>query len=183
MSLHDPDTYAIIEGRIVSNRGIDIPVSKFFDRFDEEHIEHSNALHGLIKGDKEPYLVGPVARYNNNYQQLSKLAKQVAKKVGLGTTCNNPFKSLLVRMVKPVYACEEALRLVQAYVEPEAPFVEATVRAGEGAGCTEAPRGICVHRYKVDGRGLVLEARIDPPTAQNQPQIERDLLGVVQKEP
>jgi len=179
VSLHHPDEYAITEGNIVSNRGINIEVHRFYDFFEEFHVEHSNALHGSIKGDAEPYLVGPIARYNNNYNQLSKVAKQTAKEVGLGPVCNNPYKSLLVRMIETVYSCEEAIRLVKEYEEPDRPFVEGPPRAATGAGCTEAPRGACIHRYTLDAKGMIQKATITPPTAQNQPQIERDLLGVV----
>ncbi|MDD3287520.1 MAG: Ni/Fe hydrogenase subunit alpha [Alphaproteobacteria bacterium] len=181
VSLRHPDEYAIMEGNIVSNRGIDIPINKFFDYFEESHIEHSTALHGHTRADKKPYLTGPIARYNNNFNQLTSLSKSVAKEVGLGAVCNNPYKSLLVRMIETLYACEEALRLVEAYEEPDRAFVDASPTAGTGYGCTEAPRGICVHRYTIDGKGLVKAATIVPPTAQNQPQIERDLLGVVEK--
>jgi sulfhydrogenase subunit alpha len=44
-----------------------------------------------------------------------------------------------------------------------------------GFGCTEAPRGLLYHRYKIDGHGLILDAKIVPPTSQNQKTIERDL--------
>jgi len=180
VSLRHPERYAIIEGDIVSSSGIDIPVDRFYDHFYESHVEHSNSLHGHIKGDGKPYLVGPIARYNNNFKQLTKLCKQVAKEVGLGPVVKNPYHSILVRMIETIYSFEEALRLAKNYEEPERPFVEVKPRAGEGVGCTEAPRGICVHRYKLDGKGLVVSATITPPTAQNQPQIERDLLGVVE---
>ena len=179
VSLKHPDEYAIHEGRIISNRGLDIPLDQFFDHFDEEHVEHSNALHGFAKQGAANYLVGPNARYNNNYDQLSDLAKQVAKEAGLGTTCNNPYKSLLVRMVETVYACEEALRLVEAYEEPDTACVEITPKAGQGFGCTEAPRGICFHYYALDDEARITRARILPPTAQNQKQIEEDLRLVV----
>jgi len=180
VSLRHPDEYAIHEGRLVSSGGLDIEVKDFPDHFQEEHVGHSNALHGMMT-DGTVYLTGPNARYNNNYAQLSPLAKQVAKECGLGTVCNNLFQSILVRMVETVYACEEALRLAEAYEEPEASSVEVTPKAGIGAGCTEAPRGICLHRYELDGEGRIVNARIQAPTSQNQPQIERDLRGVVQK--
>jgi coenzyme F420-reducing hydrogenase alpha subunit len=181
VSLRHPDEYAIHEGRIVSNRGLDIPVSEFEQHFDEEHVAHSNALHGVQKATNEPYLVGPVARYNNNFDQLSELAKTSAREAGLGPVVNNPFKSIVVRMVETVYAFEEALRLVDAYQEPEAPCIEVDPKSASGCGCTEAPRGICFHRYDLDDEGRILEARIVPPTAQNQKQIERDLWGVVER--
>ena len=92
----------------------------------------------------------------------------------------NPFHSILVRMVEVCYAFEEALRLLDAYEEPEPAAVEAAVRAGRGTGCTEAPRGICYHRYDLDGDGLIGEARIVPPSSQNQRQMEADLRRVVE---
>lgn len=181
VALHHPDEYAIVEGDVISNRGIHIPVRDFHQVFQESHVSYSTALHGSSRGDNEPYLAGPNARYNLNYKQLTKLSKQVAKEIGLGEVVNNPFKSILVRMVETVYACEEALRLIKAYEEPDVAFVEGSPRASEGFGMTEAPRGICYHSYKLDSAGRVLKAVISSPTAQNQPQIERDLLGVVER--
>lgn len=180
VSLRHDDEYAIQDGRIVSNRGLDIQVQEFPDHFLEEHVAHSNALHGMTKAG-EAYLVGPLARYNNNFDQLSKLAKATAKDAGLGAQCTNPFKSIVVRMVETLYACEEALRIAKAYVEPDASCVQMKPRAGTGHGITEAPRGICYHRYSLDQKGLITDATIVPPTAQNQKQIEIDLHGVVER--
>jgi coenzyme F420-reducing hydrogenase alpha subunit len=108
------------------------------------------------------------------------LAKETAREAGLSEVCANPFQSIVVRMVEVVYACEEALRLAGAYEEPDAACVEVVPGPGEGHGCTEAPRGICHHHYRLDGDGRIVLATIVPPTSQNQKQIERDLLGVVQ---
>ena len=160
--------------------GLDIAVKDFPKHFVEEHVSHSNALHGMMT-DGTVYLTGPNARYNNNYKQLSKLAKETAKDCGLGKTCNNLFQSIVVRMVETIYACEEALRLVEAYEEPDQSCIQVKPKAGVGAGCTEAPRGICLHRYELDAEGRIVKARIQAPTSQNQPQIERDLRGVVEK--
>jgi len=180
VSMHHADEYAIQDGGIISNRGLDIGVSSFPDHFLEEHVAHSNALHGMTK-DGGAYLVGPLARYNNNFAQLSKLAKATAKDAGLAATCTNPFQSIVVRMIETLYACEEALRIAQSYEEPDASCVKVKPRAGTGHGCTEAPRGICYHRYRIDADGLIENATIVPPTAQNQKQIEVDLRGVVER--
>lgn len=179
VTLRHPDEYAIHEGRIVSNRGLDIAPSEFPQHFREEHVQHSNALHGLTtKG--HPYLVGPIARYNNNRDQLTPIAREAAKELALGPLVRNPFKSILVRMVETVLACEEALRICDAYEEPDASCIEAAPRAGTGFGCTEAPRGICWHTYRIDDTGHIQDARIVPPTSQNQRQIEDDLRGVLE---
>lgn len=180
VSMRHEDEYAIHEGRIVSNRGMDIAVNEFPQHVLEEHVAHSNALHGHMI-DGAAYLVGPVARYNNNFDQLSSRAKTIAKDAGLTRIVTNPFQSIVVRMVETVYALEESLRIVQGYEEPDESCVSLKPRAGVGHGCTEAPRGICYHRYQLDDDGLIEKATITPPTAQNQKQIESDLYGVVQR--
>lgn len=180
VSLRHPDLYPIDEGRIMSSTGLDIAVDQFPDHFFETHVERSNALHGHMK-DGPPYLTGPLARYANNFERLSETAKQTAADCGLGPVVTNPFKSILVRMVEVQYAIEEALRLARAY-EPFTPaFIDAAPRAGEGHGCTEAPRGICYHRYSIDDEARITRATIVPPTSQNQPQIEVDLTRVVRR--
>ncbi|MCG8427418.1 MAG: Ni/Fe hydrogenase subunit alpha [Chromatiales bacterium] len=180
VSLQHPEEYAINRGQIVSNRGLVIDLEAFLQHFSEEHVAHSNALQGSFQGGK-PYLVGPIARYNNTQSQPSDNARQLAAECGLGAVVNNPYKSILVRMIETYYACEESIRLIQEYQQPEQSSVEAPTVAGEGYGCTEAPRGICFHRYQLDSEGLVKLATIVPPTAQNQKQIEEDLRAIVEK--
>ena len=180
VSLHHPEEYAIDEGRIVSNRGLNISIADFEAHFDEDHAAHSNALRGFQKDNPEPYLVGPIARYNNNFDQLSGSARDLAREAGLETRVGNPFQSIVVRMVETSYAFEEALRIVRGYEEPDSTCVQTHPRTASGSGCTEAPRGICYHRYDLDQEGRIVRARIVPPTAQNQRQIEEDLRGVVQ---
>jgi coenzyme F420-reducing hydrogenase alpha subunit len=179
VALHHPSEYAIDRGRIISNTGLDLDVADFETYFGEEHVAHSTALQGVMKGAQRPYLLGPLARYALNYEQLSPLVKGLADQAGLGTVVRNPFKSILVRSLEVVYALEEALRLVDAYVEPDPPSVALKPRAGRGCGVTEAPRGLCYHRYELDAEGRIRSANIMPPTSQNQKQIERDLLGIV----
>ncbi len=77
-----------------------------------------------------------------------------------------------------MYAFEEALRIIAEYEPPAEPSVKLEPRAGVGFGCTEAPRGICWHRYEFEADGTIKTARIVPPTSQNQPSIEADLKDV-----
>ena len=136
-------------------------------------MKRSNALHSHLRG--RPYLTGPIARYSLNSDLLSPLARDAAKEAGLGATCNNPFRSIVVRAVEVLYACDEALRIIDAYQEPEQPHLDLSPRAGTGYACTEAPRGMLYHRYRLDADGTILDAKIVPPTSQNQPSIEDDL--------
>ena len=124
--------------------------------------------------------MGPLARYSLNSEHLSPLARDVAAEAGLGATCRNPFRSIIVRAVEVVFACDEALRIIESYESPTRPHLDVRARAGTGHGCTEAPRGSLYHRYTLDDEGTIVDAVIVPPTAQNQASIEHGLWRFVQ---
>ncbi len=174
VALQHPDEYPMNEGRLVSNKGLDIAVDEFEEHFVEEHIEHSHALQSYLKG-RGAYHVGPLARYNLNFNKLPTFVQQLAREVHAEPPLNNPFKSIIVRGLETAFACDEALRVIQNYEMPDKASVEVKPRACSGSDCTEAPRGILYHRYTLDDTGMILDAKITPPTAQNQKMIEEDL--------
>lgn len=178
VSLRHDSAYPMNDGRIVSNRGLDIAVSGFNDHFREEHVSHSNALHGYMS-DGGAYLCGPLARYNLNHDRLSELALDAARRAGLGATCRNPFQSVIVRAVETLYALDEALRIIDSYERPDEPAAAVKPHASEGMAATEAPRGLLFHRYRVEADGAIAEAQIVPPTSQNQATIEADLASFI----
>jgi len=172
--------YPIDRGRIVSSAGLDVAPDAFDDVFEEQAVAHSNALHSRIRA-RGSYLTGPLARFNLAFDALSPLAREAALEAGVGPACRNPFQSIVVRSVELLYACDEALRLIGAYVPPDPPAVEVVPRRAVGCGASEAPRGMCWHRYEIDDDGTILAARIVPPTSQNQLAIEQDLRAVVEQ--
>jgi len=180
VALRHPAEYPFNEGQLVSNKGLSIAVREYEDHFVEEHIAYSNALHSLLR-ERGAYFVGPLARYNLNFDRLSPLAQEAARAAGLGPTCRNPFQSIIVRSVEVLYAFDEALRLIEQYEMPDQPAVELRPRASVGYAITEAPRGILYHRYRLDDEGLILDAKIVPPTSQNQKTIENDLRRYVEQ--
>ena len=175
VALRHENEYPFNEGRLVSNRGLDIDVSDFESHFHEVYVERSNALHCVCTDTNTPYFVGPLARYSLNFDRLSRSVQEAALSAGLQPTCRNPFRSLQVRLVEIIFAFEEALRIIKNYEPPAKPCVELTARAGVGRAITEAPRGILYHRYRLDEQANIQEAKIVPPTSQNQGQIEFDL--------
>ncbi len=174
----EPDEYPIDAGRIVSDQGIDIAVSEFDDTFVEEQVPHSNALHCRIR-ERGSYLAGPLARFTLNFDRLSPVARDAAVDAGLDGPCRNPFQSIVVRSVEILYAFDEALRLISEYEPPDRAAVELEPRAATGFGVSEAPRGLLYHRYEIDGEGTIKDAKIVPPTSQNQAAIEQDLYAFV----
>ena len=178
VALVHPSEYAIERGRIRSTAGLEIDAAEYDEHFVEEHVERSNALHSRLR-DGGVYLCGPLARFALGFDKLSPLARDAAHEGGVDGACRNPFRSVVVRSVELVYACDEALRLVDAYEEPDEPYVAVEPAAGTGYGVSEAPRGLLYHRYRLDAEGTILDAKIVPPTSQNQLAIEADLRGVV----
>jgi sulfhydrogenase subunit alpha len=179
VAMRPPVGYPLEAGGVVSSTGLDFPAGRFLENVQEEHVEHSHALHARL-ADGSAYVVGPLARYTLNHDRLSPLALQAADAAGLGPVCRNPFRSIAVRAVELVYACDEALRIIDEWEGAGPAHVEVPARAGTGHGVTEAPRGLLYHRYVLDERGSILDAQIVPPTSQNQPSIEADLRDYVQ---
>ena len=180
VALRHQTEYPFNEGRLVSSNGLDIAISGYESNFIEQHVKHSNALHSHTKNEGT-YFTGPLARFNLNFDKLSPRAQKAAKQVGLKPPCRNPFKSIIARSVETLYACDEALRIIDEYQPPPEPSISVLPRAATGCGCTEAPRGILYHRYTIDASGTILSAKIVPPTSQNQSRIEEDLKHFVEE--
>ncbi|HZD66609.1 MAG TPA: Ni/Fe hydrogenase subunit alpha [Acidimicrobiales bacterium] len=179
VGLREPGEYPITRGRLVSSQGLDAPISEFEAHIVEEQVPHSHALHARLR-DGGPYLTGPMARYALNFELLPDVARTAALEAGLGPVCRNPFRSIVVRAVEVLYACDEAIRIVGDYEAPDPELPVVPARAGVGRGASEAPRGVLLHRYQLDGEGTILDARIVPPTSQNQATIEADLRKFVE---
>jgi sulfhydrogenase subunit alpha len=177
VALRHPDEYPMNAGHIVSSAGLDITPAEYESEFLERQVPYSTALHSVLKR-RGTYLVGPMARYALNRDRLPPEVRALADAAGLDPVCRNPFRSILVRAVEIIYACDEALRLIADYEPPARPFVAAEPRTGIGYACTEAPRGILYHRYRLAGDGTIEDSRLVPPTAQNQGVIEEDIRQV-----
>ena len=180
VALRHPDEYPFNEGRLVSNKGLDIDIADFENHFEEEHVKHSTSLHCRLK-ERGKYHVGPLARYSLNFDKFKPEVQKAAKDAGLKEECYNPFKSIIVRAVETLHAVDDAISIIENYKEPKNPYIEINPKEGVGYGCTEAPRGICYHRYNLDSNGLITDANIVPPTSQNQKSIESDLTELVPK--
>lgn len=177
---HDTE-YPLYEGRITDGQGLAIDAEAYPAYFEEFQVPHSTALHstfhaaGVGHGEGVEYLVGPLARLNRNFPHLPVPVRQLLQSHGFEVPNSNPFHSIIARAAEICLALREAMVLLERYEIPEQPYVPVQSRAGEGAGCSEAPRGILWHRYRFSDDGRVGEARIVPPTSQNQRRIESDL--------
>ena len=173
VSLRDADDYPLQAGRIVSSTGLDLEVGEFDRHMREFQVPHSTALHAELDG--APYLVGPLARLNLNHDRLPADVASLLRETGIEFPSRNMFHSMLARAVEICVAIREARRLLDDYREPDRPAVPWPPMAGVAVAATEAPRGLLWQRYETDADGHVTDARIVPPTSQNQARCEADL--------
>jgi coenzyme F420-reducing hydrogenase alpha subunit len=172
------DEYPLESGdRVLVSGRADVPIAAFDQHFVEEQVPYSNALQCRL-ADGTPYLCGPMARLHHHQRRLHPVAAEALRTSGLALPVQNPYRSIVVRTIEITHAFAEAIDIIDAYEEPDPPFVEISARKAAGAGATEAPRGLLWHRYSLDADGLVEDARIVPPTSQNQARIERDLARI-----
>ena len=173
VALRHPAEYPMNEGRLVSDRGLDIASADFEQHFVERQEQGSTALYCYLDG--QPYLVGPLARLNLNLERLPPAVRAVLDRTGIRFPSRNMFHSIVARAVEMLVAVHEAIRLLADYQVPAQSYREVTACSGTAFGCTEAPRGLLWHRYELNADGSVQRARIVPPTSQNQARIEQDL--------
>jgi len=174
VSLQHPAEYPMNEGVIVyrrQNQHDSMPVNDFESRFVESQVSHSHALHCLLDG--EPYIVGPLARVALNRGRLSPLTREQLDAVVFNP--ENPHQAIIARAAEMLQALDEAIAIIGDYRRPPHSHADVVVKPGTGIAVTEAPRGALYHRYRVNEVGLIDEAKIVPPTAQNQARIEADL--------
>ena len=179
VGLRHEQEYGIYSGRVVSDRGLDIDINEWDAHIREIHQPHSTALHAELHG--EPYLVGPLARLNLNLDRLPPETMQLARAGGVSFPSDNMFHSMLARALELHMVLIEAQRLLQDYKVPKRAWVDWKPHAGIAYGASEAPRGTLWHRYEVDDEGRVTDARIVPPTSQNQGRIEQDIAQSLQQ--
>ena len=175
VSMVHPTEYPYNHGRIKSSDGVDLPVDRWDDAFEEIHVEGTNALQARTH-DGGVYLLGPAARITLSPGSLHPLAAEALARTGLAEVMRtNIYWSIAARAIELLHACAEARDLIDGYRRPSEPKVAWTSRPGRAAWATEAPRGLLFHRYEVDDRGFIAAAQIVPPTSQNQAAIESDL--------
>jgi len=180
LSLTNNLEYAFYNGQCTST-DIDepIPIDEYKRVVNEFVVPQSTAKYG--KFNRESFMVGALARYNNNYEQLTTLSKSIAGILGLNGRCYNPYMNNAAQVVESVFAVERAIDhidwLLNRDLELENPEIK--VKAGSGVGAVEVPRGILFHEYEYDDRGICINANCVIPTNLNHNNIQLDFEKMV----
>jgi sulfhydrogenase subunit alpha len=176
LALSSADDYAIYEGDVVAlDAGWRRPVSEYREFITESIVGHSNAKHTAVAG--RPIIVGALPRLNINAGSLSAAGQGALGMAGLTLPSRNPFHTHLAQAVELVDAAERCAGYIGRLLEmggSSAP-VSFRIRAGEGTGATEAPRGTLYHGYSVDDDGFITRGDVITPTAQNLANLDADM--------
>jgi coenzyme F420-reducing hydrogenase alpha subunit len=177
VSLSHPDQYAFYDGDVISSDGKKVPPHQYNDLIHEYIVPYSTAKYARCS--RPEYMVGALARVNNNFQQLSPFARETADLLGLTVPCSSPFMNTTAQIVECAHCLEESVQMIDRLIDKgicgEEEQVEATPCAGRGVGAVEAPRGILFHEYEYDAKGKCVSANLVIPTAQNLGNLEADM--------
>lgn len=181
ISLRDNKEYPMNYGSVVSNKGLNVTMEEYLGTIEEYQRVYSTALFSGIKrkGELQPYLVGPLARLNHNYDKLPDEIRGVMDRCGVEIPLLGMDKSIIARVIEIAYAIYESIRLIKGLNEAESPSIEFEPRAGIATWITEAPRGMLIHKYELDDKGRIMNCKIIPPTSQNLAMIEQDIINLI----
>ncbi len=183
ISLKSEDKYSLYDGMLASTDVGTGEVKDYLDWTNEYVVPQSTAK--FTKNNRESYMVGALARLNNNYDQLRPKAKEVAEQFGLEPVCHNPYMNNVAQLVETVHCAEDAIEIINELLdrglEPQGDYhqPDIDVKAGRGVGAVEAPRGILFHDYTYDENGECTEANCIIPTNQNHGNIQKDFEKMV----
>ena len=180
VSLTKSDEYAFIDGQIKTSDGFLYDLDAYRQVTNEKIVPHSTAKHA--SHNRESYMVGALARVNNNFDQLHPQAKDAAAQLGLEPICYNSFLNSAAQIIEMVHSVEESIRTIDELlargIKPEEP-VEVEVKECTGVGSCDVPRGILFHDYDIGDDGLITGANCVIPTGQNYANMEADMRALV----
>jgi coenzyme F420-reducing hydrogenase alpha subunit len=176
VSLKRDDEYAYIGGEIATTDGFTYPIEQYRSVTNEYMVPFSTAK--WTKHNRDEYMVGALARFNNNYDQLHPRAKEAAAKLGMKPLVTNTFLNTAAQAIEMVHCVEDSIRIMEELLsrgikaEDPAPF---EVKASEGVGSCDVPRGILFHNYVYDENGICTDANCIIPTGQNYGNLNADM--------
>jgi coenzyme F420-reducing hydrogenase alpha subunit len=184
VSLINSKEYPIYAGEISINGKQKYALKDFMQLVKETQVSYDGVKRTNIQ--QKPYMVGAIARINNNHKQLNNEAQKILRASKIKLPSQNPFHNILAQAVEIVHCLEEVIKLARG-CHPQRSEESHLCNSSKdssaspqndkmaGYGAIEAPRGILFYFYEIGDNGLVKNCNIITPTAQNIARLEEDL--------
>ena len=175
----DSGRFQIFAGTHLQASGFDaVPIRDFRNYVNERVVAHSTAKQSHFS-DK-PFMVGPLARLMHDADKLTGESADLYERLFPNGMPPNPLLNNAAQFVELVFSCEKIIRLCDRLLklppEPGASLRPSPpAKTSTGAAALEVPRGTLIHSYAIDEKGIVIDADIITPTAQNLAQVEIDI--------
>ncbi|MGQ9569740.1 MAG: Ni/Fe hydrogenase subunit alpha [Thermodesulfovibrionales bacterium] len=179
VAIHSLSEYAVNEGFIISNNGIEVKENEYYSVFEEKEVPYSNAKMTSIKG-RGSFMVGALARLNLKFDMLHEDAKKAAGEIGFKVPDFNPFHNNIAQAIEVIHGISECIEILDSLTLKDYE-TKINLREGGGIALTEAPRGLLCHHYVLNKRGIVEKANIVTPTSHNFMNLEENLKRLVKK--
>lgn len=173
IALQRENEYALLHGNLASTEGLFVTHDRYKDYLTEMVKESSTSKFVLSEG--HGYMVGALARMNNNGKMLSRDVKELIKEFRMDLPNHSPFMINLAQALELVHLCDRGLEILRELDLKEEKPQRVDIQAGKGVSATEVPRGILFHEYEIDNDGIIQHANIITPTTQNLKNIEEDI--------
>jgi len=179
VSLSSKEEYAYYDGKINASDANPLSVKKFLPKIKEIQSPFDVVKRARYKG--RSYMVGALARLNNNRHQLNPEASKLVERFFGKDIDYNTFHNVFAQAVEVVHFVEEVAKLLEEYLSKN--FSKKKILApdkiqpknGYGIGVCEAPRGTLFHIYWITKSGKISGCNIITPTAQFLENLEKDL--------
>src|SRR3989338_707058 len=172
-SLYNGRTYSIFMGHIRSKSN-DFTQKEYHKYIKEYHEPYSTA--NFVVKEGKSYMVGALARLNNNHSHLNQPAKKLVKSLGLKFPFTNPFMNNLAQAIELVHYVDRGMEICASLKNVASePLKKIQVKEGHGISAIEVPRGTLWHEYVLDKEGKITYANIVTPTAQNLRNMQDDI--------
>lgn len=169
------DKFNFLDGKInVDNRKI-VSEEDFPTLLSEVVIPYSQSMGYTLKDSKEDFMTGSLARVNLNKASLNVNTLRDAKKYVDVFPSINVYHNCLAQAIEILHCIDNSIEILTNLKLVDEKPITFEVKAGEGVGVIEAPRGTLYHRIKLDEKGIVIDADVVVPTSQNVINIENDL--------
>jgi sulfhydrogenase subunit alpha len=182
VALKGEKDYPWIGGDLVSTDGVVKPEDDYRAMTNEYKEDFTTSKFARLS--RESLAVGALARLNNNFEFLEEKSRAAAEELGLTPVNHNPYMNNVAQVIECDHVIRESIKLIDRLLEMDLTDIKADyrVRAGEGVGAVEVPRGILYHNYEIDSEGLITKANCIIPTTQNNANIHFDLAALAEQE-